>query len=221
MRLAYARRANEYRRQCVFMGSTNEEEYLVDRTGNRRWWPVRVETDEIDTDALAREMPQIVAEARQWYLEMRKAQPEGDLPLFLADARAKRIADDLAGTRVQEDESDWIAEKAEAWLLQPLSSSKFDGSEQDFNEVVTVNMIWHEACGQDRQPSKMDRKHVGQALRSIGWGPVGHAIRLNGAVVKGFRPVDRRGNPITFDFWRETRMKMAGVTDSPIDDPLI
>lgn len=222
VRLAYARRANEYRRQCVFMGSTNEEEYLVDRTGNRRWWPVRVMVEDIDTDALAREMPQIVAEARQWYLEMRKAQPEGDLPLFLADARAKRIADDLSGSRVQEDESDWIADKAEAWLLQPESSSKFDGGEPVFKERVTVGMIWHEACGQDRQPTKMDTRHVGQALRRIGWAPLGNQ-RIPGhpGSPKVFGPVDGRGNVISFDFWMKSRESVIRSGESPEDDQLI
>lgn len=42
VRLSYARRAEDYPRQCIFIGSTNDQEYLTDETGNRRYWPIQV-----------------------------------------------------------------------------------------------------------------------------------------------------------------------------------
>ena len=52
-RAAYARRAATYPRQCVFIGSTNEAEFLKDRTGERRWWPVNVE-HKLDREAVVK-----------------------------------------------------------------------------------------------------------------------------------------------------------------------
>ena len=65
-RLAYARRSTYLKRQCVFAGTTNKNEFLKDETGNRRFWPIEVKEEGRVKDVikdLPNEIDQIWAEA--------------------------------------------------------------------------------------------------------------------------------------------------------------
>jgi putative DNA primase/helicase len=64
-RASYGRRPQDYPRSCVMAGTTNEREYLVDRTGNRRFWPVLCGT--IDLAQLRHDRDQLWAEAVSRY----------------------------------------------------------------------------------------------------------------------------------------------------------
>jgi len=44
-RKAYERRVSNNPRQCIFIGTTNDDEFLVDKTGNRRYLPIKVNSD--------------------------------------------------------------------------------------------------------------------------------------------------------------------------------
>ena len=62
-RAPYGYRVNEYPRQCVFVGTTNQEDYLKDTTGNRRFWPVKT-SGNIKLDELEAIRGQLFAEAK-------------------------------------------------------------------------------------------------------------------------------------------------------------
>lgn len=47
-RPAYGRHLQDYPRQCVFFGTTNDDFFIKDKTGGRRFWPIKVSKERIE-----------------------------------------------------------------------------------------------------------------------------------------------------------------------------
>lgn len=80
-RAAYAKRTQEHPRQCAFFGTTNDDEFLRDATGGRRFWPVTVtdkgrETGDYFTaeivDQVWAEIVMRYSAGENWYLDNAK-----------------------------------------------------------------------------------------------------------------------------------------------------
>ena len=82
-RQAYGRRVETFKRQCVFFGTTNDIEFLKDRTGNRRFWPLMVgvntPTKNLFKDLNKHEIDMIWAEAMYFYKKGEKLILEGEV----------------------------------------------------------------------------------------------------------------------------------------------
>jgi putative DNA primase/helicase len=160
VRLAYARRVQEFPRQCVFMGTTNSTAYLKDRTGNRRWWPIAVQVNQIDTGRLAAESEQIWAEAVYLYWELRKKHGPSSLPLFMQDPESCEFALALQGEFREESKEESMAAEIDEWantpqplslLLGEVTHGALAGSDEPM--VVPVELclaeVWEKALGQE------------------------------------------------------------------------
>jgi len=176
VRLAYARRAQIFPRQCVFMGSTNDREYLRDETGGRRFWPVECNVDQIDTDRLTREVDQIWAEALAMYRQMRAEQPYGTLPLYLTDEAAQADALKLQEDRRIETAEDALIGQVSAWLDRPLPEEFEDaddlvGAAPRYRDETCLIEIWEKCLGNDRRSYNTGASQLlGKAMRRVeGW----------------------------------------------------
>ena len=77
-RPAYGRNEIVYPRRCVFIGTTNRSDYLRDETGNRRFWPVKI--DRLDVGRISEDRDKIWGAAlslfeagEQWWLSAEEA----------------------------------------------------------------------------------------------------------------------------------------------------
>jgi predicted P-loop ATPase len=112
----YGRRVVEQPRQCVFAGTANDNEYLRDETGGRRWWPIGCSS--IDIDGLAAARDQLWAEARDRYAAAEPWWLETDeLNCCAAEEQDARYRADPWRPRIRE----FIGDKASVSVPEVLS----------------------------------------------------------------------------------------------------
>jgi len=105
-RPSYGHYTQEFARQCVIAGTTNQESYLKDATGNRRYWPIycSAQLDKggkpipIDLTTLARDRDQLWAEAVRMYRDGVKWWPDSEDSGIFSDEQDKRFASDAYQT---------------------------------------------------------------------------------------------------------------------------
>ena len=157
-RPAYGRRATTFKRQCVFFGTTNEEEFLRDRTGNRRFWPVTVRQTELDREALEANIDQLWAEAVDAY-------NKGE-SLWLDSEELREEWGQVVAARTVQDELEGLVEEYLERLLPENWAELSPEARRDFingdavtagvactkrrNEVC-VTELRTELCGEDRR----------------------------------------------------------------------
>jgi predicted P-loop ATPase len=127
----------------VFIGTTNKEQFLTDKTGNRRWYPVKVNStgyelhdhkEEVQADII-----QAWAEAKCLYDEG-KLQPYADRNL-LADIRAKQeqaVEDDYRVGMIET----YIKEKDKVCILElwkyALANEFSKPTRRESNELTLI-----------------------------------------------------------------------------------
>lgn len=150
-------------RQCVFVGTTNEHDYLTDPTGNRRYWPVCCTRADVAW---------VTASRDQLWAEACRRETTDPMPLWLDDAATAAIAAEAQEARLPEDP--WH-DPITAWL-----AGRGTGS-------VRMADVLHLALGLPRE--RQDRpaqKRAGTVLRAMGW--TRHKMRSGSTTYWAWRP---------------------------------
>ena len=155
-RPAYGRCFVKQPRQCVFVGSTNEDRWLVDSTGGRRFWPVKVR--KIDREKMRNERDQLWAEAVARYDRGEKWWPrEEEVGLFEAEQEERYDIDvwEDAITKYAEGRTTILAEHI-ATLCLGIELCKVTRSDQTRIGSVMRRLGWRKV-----------RAHVGNVLTTF------------------------------------------------------
>lgn len=152
----FERRTEQRKRMCVFAGTTNNESFLTDRTGNRRFLPIRVSKGNIQVvmlehpDECSQDIALAWGEAMQLFTDA-----EGRPKLYLPE-HLQKIAEDMQQQFTEEDSRIGIIQK---WL------------DEKSDDRTCVREIWDSALQENNSPTKRDSNEIAEIMRfSItGW----------------------------------------------------
>lgn len=160
-RAPYERVPRTYRRECVFVGTTNEHEYLRDPTGGRRFLPVRTD-GEVALDRIIELRDQLWAEAVVLFDQGAKW---WELPEDAAEEQEARYIGDSWEGRIDR----WLA-KAMPGDAEKLYPERLRWEAPKDIPFVTTDEVLQWCMGMD--PGKHDKPaqmRVASAMKRLGW----------------------------------------------------
>ena len=155
-RKPYDRNVDDRPRRCIFIGSTNNPNFLVDLTGNRRFYPVQ--TNNIGYDLFKHEQECRDYIAKCWAEALQKYN-EGRMPNYANES----LVDDYRRAQESATQDDWRVGAIEAYLAS-----------KSIGEFVCVKEIAEKVLSPDKDhpqnPTPRDSKDIGIILSQMdGW----------------------------------------------------
>lgn len=185
-RPSYGRVSRSFRRECVFVGTTNESEYLKDPSGGRRFLPVKVfgvciPDLEADRDQLWAEAVAMFRDGFQWW----------DLPPDAAEQQEERFAEDSWQGPVQR----WLSGRANFGEYPPRLS-KTCSEEKPIAWTTTTELLsWclNIDVGKHGKPEQM---RISAIMRRLKWKHV--RVTVNGDRERRWMPEHGEGSDVPF-----------------------
>ena len=149
-RAPYDTKPRDWPRETVFAGTTNQDEYFKDQTGNTRFWPWACQkVDEINLDGLAKVRDQLFAEAVMLYRANERWHPTRE--------QQKRLFDPEQESR----------EIVDPWQVMIYKYLRMGGQ----NKISTIELLMDLL---KVEPSKIDSTRqmstrIGIAMKRLGW----------------------------------------------------
>ena len=171
-RKPYDRNPTELPRRCIFVATSNDRSPLVDKTGNRRWYPVECPGDRKYGYELYRRENEIRDYVLQCWAEARDKINTDEMKPYASDKLLSEY------TEAQENamQDDWRVGAISEFL-----------DHKNPGELTCVRELFHRALSPNpdfpKEPSLIESKDVGKILNRLdGWERVG--IRKIGAYGK-------------------------------------
>ncbi len=174
----FGRRTCSFPRRNVFIGSTNDREYLRDRTGNRRFWPIDCAVNKPTKNVFTQldyEVPLLWEEAVEYYQLGETLYLPPDIEKCAEAAQQAHMETNSREGVIR----DFVARLVPAdWNKRTLSqrraywANEFGQSETDIELVsrdkICALEIWCEALGGDiKLMRKSDTREINDILSSI------------------------------------------------------
>ena len=145
-RQPFDKRTTDHPRQCIFIGTTNNIEFLTDKTGNRRYYPLICNNS---GRSLFDNAEQIKSDIRQCWAEAYSRMLGGEMP-----AVANRDLTDMIRSKQNESvEDDYRVGMIEDYL-------------QD-KDVVCILELWEQALKEPFKPSKRDSNEIALIMQNL------------------------------------------------------
>lgn len=172
-RAPYAKKTVEHPRHCVFFGTTNESEFLKDKTGNRRYWPVECMVQKPKKNIFR----ELEAEVDQIWAEAIEIFNKGQEKLYL-EGEAERQALDKQESHLETHPwegpiREFISRKVTKNWLQLKIPTRRDSFRPENEELVDRDRIcaaeiWCECLGNELKTIKIsDTKLINSILGSL------------------------------------------------------
>ena len=152
----YGKHVQTIPRRCMFIGTTNNPQFLTDKTGNRRFYPVKCQSfayKMYENEGIIKDyIRQCWAEAVQLYKEG-KLQPYA----------RKEVLEQIRAAQEAAMEDDWRQGAIMQWL---------DDNKKTGGSTTCVIELWHRALNEpeESKPTRKDSIEISQIISGIpGW----------------------------------------------------
>jgi len=148
-RAPYERRISKLKRQCIFIGTTNKEQFLTDKTGNRRFYPVRINQSGYDLFSHKKE---IKADILQCWAEAKFKFDKNEMPAFAN----RNIIDEIKKRQSDATEDDYRIGMIEDYL------------ETMNKKEICIMELWKNALRNEfSKPTKKDSNDIALILQNM------------------------------------------------------
>lgn len=158
-RLAYGHFRTEVGRSFVLFGTANDARFIVDSTGNRRFWPIVGAN--FDTEALERDADQLWAEA---------------------------AAAEAAGESIRLPKELWAAAEAVQTesLIEDPWAELLRTAIGDWEGKIRADAVWNILGVEPGRQSQYDNERMGAAMRQAGWKRTENPMRFGAGTARGY-----------------------------------